>query len=251
VVAATVRAIQLLGRQFVYARTISDAMDEAKRPAQAPLEHAAPGLRFSYDMLGEGARTEAAMPSYLAAYQRAIAVIAAAPPSPAPGREAATSISIKLSRAVLRATKTRQRERVFAELLPRVWTLVEAAAAANINLAIDAEESERLELSLDLHGGSWPRAWRSTFRSGAASAWRCRPTRPAAWNWWTRWRPSRARRHGGLRFMVRLVKGAYWDGEVKRAQEGGLPGYPVFTHKQPHRHLLPRLRAGADRPCTT
>ena len=144
VVAATLRAIQLLGRQFVLGRSIGEAMDEADRQRQG---HAA--LRFSYDMLGEGARTERDAERYLAAYTGAVDAIARS----RSGRRAlqdgpavADGISIKLS-ALFSRYEELQRERVFAELLPRVWRLVDQAARANLNLTIDAEEVDRLELS--------------------------------------------------------------------------------------------------------
>jgi RHH-type transcriptional regulator, proline utilization regulon repressor / proline dehydrogenase / delta 1-pyrroline-5-carboxylate dehydrogenase len=220
VVAATVRAIQLLGRQFVLGRTIVEAMDEA-----AGQRKAQPQLRFSYDMLGEGARTEADAERYLASYRHAIAAIAG-------GRVAATpmqadGISIKLS-ALFSRYEEAQRERVFATLVPRVWSLVEAAARANLNLTVDAEECDRLELSLDVFealagriGAAFPQ-WQGFGLALQAYQTRALAVVDAV--------AAIARRHE-LRFMVRLVKGAYWDGEVKRAQEAGLPGYPVFTLK--------------------
>ncbi len=220
VVAATVRAIQLLGRQFVLGRTIAEAMDEA-----AGQRRAQPGLRFSYDMLGEGARTERDAERYLAAYRHAIEALGG-------GRVAATpmeadGISIKLS-ALFSRYEDAQRERVFATLLPRVWSLMEQAAAANLNLTIDAEESDRLELSLDLFEALAERvAARFPQWAGFGLAIQAYQTRALET---VDEVAAIARRHG-LRFMVRLVKGAYWDGEVKRAQEAGLPGYPVFTHK--------------------
>jgi len=142
VVAATVRAIQLLGRQFVLGRSIREAMDEASSARKG-----LPALRFSYDMLGEGARTEADAARYHASYVNAIRSIAGEKPAASP--EGADGISIKLS-ALFSRYEDAQRERVFAELLPRVWALIELAAPANINLTIDAEESDRLELSLDV-----------------------------------------------------------------------------------------------------
>jgi RHH-type proline utilization regulon transcriptional repressor/proline dehydrogenase/delta 1-pyrroline-5-carboxylate dehydrogenase len=220
VVAATVRAIQLLGRQFVLGRTIGEAMDEA-----ASQRKAMSNLRFSYDMLGEGARTERDAERYLASYRNAIEAIAAGRTAASP--MVADGISIKLS-ALFSRYEDAQRERVFNELLPRVWTLVELAAAANINLTIDAEESDRLELSLDVLDALAERiAARFPAWQGFGLAVQAYQTRALAV---VDEVAAIARRHG-LRFMVRLVKGAYWDGEIKRAQEGGLPGYPVFTHK--------------------
>ncbi len=220
VVAATVRAIQLLGRQFVLGRSIKEAIGEA-----ASARKALSGLRFSYDMLGEGARTEADAQRYLASYLNAIHTIAKG--SSGQGPEVADGISIKLSALFSRYEDT-QRERVFAELLPRVWQLIEPAARADINLTIDAEESDRLELSLDVLdalsariAGEFPQ-WRGF--GLAVQAYQTRALQVVE-------EVARIARAHGLRFMVRLVKGAYWDGEIKRAQEQGLSGYPVFTHK--------------------
>ena len=230
VVAATVRAIQLLGRQFVLGRTIAEAMGEA-----AGQRKALPNLRFSYDMLGEGARTERDAERYLASYRQAIEAIAGGRVAASPndhqaagrGPREANGISIKLS-ALFSRYEDSQRERVFIELLPRVRQLVERAAAANLNLTIDAEESDRLELSLDVFEALAEEiAARFPQWAGFGLAVQAYQTRALAV---VDEVAAIARRHG-LRFMVRLVKGAYWDGEVKRAQEAGLPGYPVFTHK--------------------
>jgi RHH-type transcriptional regulator, proline utilization regulon repressor / proline dehydrogenase / delta 1-pyrroline-5-carboxylate dehydrogenase len=226
VVGATVRAIQLLGRQFVLGRTITEAMGEADAQRRE-----IKSLRYSYDMLGEGARTERDAERYLKSYRNAIATITAI--SGGPGGRAAASpmagdgISIKLS-ALFSRYEDAQRERVFAELLPRVTSLVEQAARANINLTIDAEESDRLELSLDILdvlaqdvAARFP-GWQGLGLAVQAYQTRALEVVDEV--------AAIARRHG-LHFMVRLVKGAYWDGEIKRAQEAGLPGYPVFTHK--------------------
>ena len=221
VVAATVRAIQLLGRQFVLGRNIAEAMGEA-----ASARRQQPLLRFSYDMLGEGARTEADARRYQAAYVHAIEAIAKGQRPSTP--MAADGISIKLS-ALFSRYEVLQRERVFAELLPRVWQLVELAANANINLTIDAEEVDRLELSLDVLEAvaariaeAYPQ-WQGFGLAVQAYQTRALAVVDAV--------ADIARKYG-LRFMVRLVKGAYWDGEIKRAQELGLNAYPVFTHKQ-------------------
>jgi len=221
VVAATVRAIQLLGRQFVLGRTIQEAMAEADGQRKA-----LKNLRFSYDMLGEGARTERDAERYLASYRNAISAISAGKVAASP--MAADGISIKLS-ALFSRYEDAQRERVFAELLPRVQGLVDQAAQANLNLTIDAEESDRLEISLDLldtlaaHIAKHHPQWQ-----GFGLAVQAYQTRALA----VVDEVARIAKAHGLRFMVRLVKGAYWDGEVKRAQEAGLPGYPVFTHKE-------------------
>jgi RHH-type proline utilization regulon transcriptional repressor/proline dehydrogenase/delta 1-pyrroline-5-carboxylate dehydrogenase len=220
VVAATVRAIQLLGRQFVLGRSIKEAMGEA---VAARKGHA--GLRFSYDMLGEGARTEADAQRYLASYLNAIHTIAASKTAADP--QGADGISIKLSALFSRYEET-QRERVFAELLPRVWQLIEPAARADLNLTIDAEESDRLELSLDVFGALAQRIAASFPQWNgfglAVQAYQTRALQVVE-------EVARIARTNRLCFMVRLVKGAYWDGEIKRAQELGLAGYPVFTHK--------------------
>ncbi|RZL98969.1 MAG: bifunctional proline dehydrogenase/L-glutamate gamma-semialdehyde dehydrogenase PutA, partial [Variovorax sp.] len=136
--------------------------------------------------------------------------------------------SIKLS-ALFSRYEVLQRERVFAELLPRVWQLIELAAEADINLTIDAEEVDRLELSLDVLDALAARiAMRYPQWRGFGLAVQAYQTRALAV---VDEVAAIARKHG-LRFMVRLVKGAYWDGEIKRAQELGLAHYPVFTHKQ-------------------
>jgi len=220
VVAATVRAIQLLGRQFVLGRTIGEAMDEA-----AAQRKAQPRLTFSYDMLGEGARTELDAERYLASYRHALRSIAGGRVAASP--MAADGISIKLS-ALFSRYEDAQRERVAAVLLPRVRLLVDEAAAANLNLTIDAEESDRLELSLALfeqlaaHIAATHPQWQGF--GLAVQAYQTRALEVVD-------EVARIAQTHGLRFMVRLVKGAYWDGEIKRAQEAGLPGYPVFTHK--------------------
>ena len=222
VVAATVRAIQLLGRQFVLGRHIAEAMGEA-----ASARKGQPGLRYSYDMLGEGARTDADAQRYLASYLKAIQAIAQAAPAALRGPQARDGISIKLS-ALFARYEDAQRERVFAELLPRVWQLVEPAALADINLTIDAEESDRLELSLEVFDALAARIGREFPQwQGFGLAVQAYQTRALA----VVDEVARIAAAHGLRFMVRLVKGAYWDGEIKRAQEGGYAGYPVFTHK--------------------
>jgi len=221
VVAATLRAVQLLGRQFVLGQTIGEGMKEASaaRKKQA-------NLQFSYDMLGEGARTAADALRYQASYENAIAAIAqGADPARHPAQN--DGISIKLS-ALHPRYEDAQHERVMNELVPRVWTLCRAAAAANLNLTIDAEEVERLELSLNVfealaalvaeHCPQWQGL------GLAMQAYQTRAVELIA-------HIAALARHHKIRFMCRLVKGAYWDAEIKRAQEQGLPAYPVFTHK--------------------
>jgi RHH-type transcriptional regulator, proline utilization regulon repressor / proline dehydrogenase / delta 1-pyrroline-5-carboxylate dehydrogenase len=222
VVAATVRAIQLLGRQFVLGRSIKEAMGEAAAARKGNAD-----LRFSYDMLGEGARTEADAERYLASYRNAIDAIAKGGAKEQGGPEAADGISIKLS-ALFSRYEDAQRGRVFAELLPRVWSLIEPAAAADINLTIDAEESDRLELSLDVLAALAERV-ATTFPQWRGFGLAVQAYQTRAFD--VIGEVARIARAHRLRMMVRLVKGAYWDGEIKRAQEQGLGGYPVFTHK--------------------
>ena len=231
VVAATVRAIQLLGRQFVLGRDIGEAMAEANTQRAAiaqPVKQRKdlPALRFSYDMLGEGARTEVDAKRYLASYSHAIQAIAAGRKSASP--MLGDGISIKLS-ALFSRYEDAQRERVMHELLPRVQGLIDLAAPAQLNLTIDAEESDRLELSLEIMAAlagyvatRYPQ-WQGF--GLAVQAYQTRALEVVD-------EVARLARAHQLHFMVRLVKGAYWDGEIKRAQEGGLPGYPVFTQKQ-------------------
>jgi RHH-type proline utilization regulon transcriptional repressor/proline dehydrogenase/delta 1-pyrroline-5-carboxylate dehydrogenase len=222
VVAATVRALQLLGRQFVLGRSIGEALAEAGAQRRAQ-----PRLRYSFDMLGEGARCAADAERYFGAYHGAIAAIAAARPQGATPQDG-DGISIKLS-ALFPRYEEAQRARVFAELLPRVVALADAAAAADLNLTIDAEESDRLELSLALFDALAAQLARTQPRwSGLGLAVQAYQTRATAV---VDAVAAVARAHG-LRLMVRLVKGAYWDGEVKRAQELGLDGYPVYTRKR-------------------
>jgi RHH-type transcriptional regulator, proline utilization regulon repressor / proline dehydrogenase / delta 1-pyrroline-5-carboxylate dehydrogenase len=229
VVAATLRAVQLLGHQFVLGQTIAEAMKVADSTRKK-----IPNLRFSYDMLGEGARTDADALNYLASYKNAIASIATqAINTPARGTNEHKNtaqndgISIKLS-ALHPRYEDAQHSRVMAELVPRVWGLCEQAAKANINLTIDAEEVDRLELSLDVfealaaqvaeHFPHW---------EGFGLAMQAYQTRALEL---VEHVTSLARRYK-IKLMCRLVKGAYWDSEIKRAQELGLPHYPVFTHK--------------------
>jgi len=230
VVAATVRAIQLLGRQFVLGRHIDEALDEATRQRRDQ-----PRLRFSFDMLGEGARTERDALRYLASYDKAIRAIVARhhdAASGAPDTDGSAlerdGISIKLSALHPRCEDAHQ-ARVMAELVPRLTPLLDLAAGADISLTIDAEESDRLELSLQVfdalaaHVQQHAPRWRGF--GLAVQAYQTRVLEVID-------EVARIARARQLQFMVRLVKGAYWDGEIKRAQEAGLEGYPVFTHKQ-------------------
>jgi RHH-type transcriptional regulator, proline utilization regulon repressor / proline dehydrogenase / delta 1-pyrroline-5-carboxylate dehydrogenase len=226
VVAATLRAVTLLGKQFVLGQTIEDAQEVAQTARRAQ-----PHIVFSYDMLGEGAHTARDAQRYLDSYTNAIKSIAAyARKHWANGQndpQHSDGISIKLSALHPRYEHT-QHARVMAELVPRVWGLCALAAQAQINLTIDAEEVDRLELSLDVFeslaekiAAHYPR-WQ-----GFGLALQAYQTRALEL---VQHVAALARKHR-LRFMCRLVKGAYWDAEIKRAQELGLPHYPVFTHK--------------------
>ncbi len=221
VVAATLRAVQLLGRQFVLGQNMAEAMQEADaaRKQQG-------ALTYSYDMLGEGARTDADALRYLKSYSDAIAFIASHTDSThAP--EHNDGISIKLS-ALHPRYEDAQSQRVLDELVPRVWTLCELAARANINLTIDAEEVDRLELSLEVFDALLQRvAQHFPLWAGFGLALQSYQTRSLEL---IEHLTATARQYK-VRLMCRLVKGAYWDAEIKRAQEMGLPCYPVFTHK--------------------
>ncbi|APW41431.1 L-glutamate gamma-semialdehyde dehydrogenase [Rhodoferax saidenbachensis] len=220
VVAATLRAVQLLGRQFVLGQTMAEAVKEADVARKRI------GVRFSYDMLGEGARTDEDALRYLKSYKDAIEFIAART-NQTGALEQNDGISIKLS-ALHPRYEDAQSPRVMAELVPRVWDLCDAAARANINLTIDAEEVDRLELSLEVLEALTARvaqhhpAW--TGFGLAMQAYQTRALELIE-------HVAVLGRKYKLRLMCRLVKGAYWDAEIKRAQEQGLPHYPVFTHK--------------------
>ena len=207
-------AMRIMGRQFVMGRTI----DEALKRAGESLE-----WRYSFDMLGEAARTAADAARYLEAYHKAIEAIGRA--SNGQGPIAANGISIKLS-ALHPRYEAAQSERVMKELVPRLLGLTEAAKRWDIGLTVDAEEADRLDLSLDVMaavvGHPSLGAWQGF---GLAMQGYQKRAVPLV-DWLVELARSRRRR-----LMVRLVKGAYWDAEIKRGQERGLAGYPVFTRK--------------------
>ncbi len=213
---AVLAAMRILGRQFVMGRTI----DEALGRARAAEHH---GYRHSYDMLGEAARTAQDAERYHAAYAQAIAAIGVA--SGGRAVEAAPGISVKLS-ALHPRYEMAQRDRVMRELLPRLTDLADQARRAGIGFTVDAEEADRLELSLDLiealAGAPEARGW-----DGLGLAVQAYQKRAPAMIDWLADLAARTRR----RLMVRLVKGAYWDSEIKRAQERGLATYPAYTRK--------------------
>ncbi|HLT27615.1 MAG TPA: trifunctional transcriptional regulator/proline dehydrogenase/L-glutamate gamma-semialdehyde dehydrogenase [Zeimonas sp.] len=210
------RAMRLLGEQFVAGRTIEEALARARRREAA-------GFLHSYDMLGEAALTDEDALRYHAAYEAAIDAIGEA--SDGRGVCAGPGVSIKLSALHPRYTRT-QYARVVDELYPRLRALALRARAWDIGLNIDAEEAARLDLSLDLLERLCAEPglarWDGVGFVVQAYQKRCLPV--------VDWLVELARR-SGRRLMVRLVKGAYWDSEIKRAQVDGLDGYPVFTRK--------------------
>ena len=210
-------AMRIMGHQFVMGRTIGDALKRA-----AGGEGAA--YRFSFDMLGEAALTAADSQRYLEAYHAGIRAIAAADRKPE-SIFAADSISVKLS-ALFPRYEFAKRDRVLEELTPRVLELAVAARKSGVGLTVDAEEADRLQISLEL--------FERVFRDEALAGWDGFGVAVQSYLKRgldaCRWIVALAEETGRC-IPVRLVKGAYWDAEIKRAQENGLDGYPVFTRK--------------------
>ncbi|MBO9433437.1 bifunctional proline dehydrogenase/L-glutamate gamma-semialdehyde dehydrogenase PutA [Ruegeria sp. R13_0] len=210
------RAMKEMGRQFVLGETIQSAMDRA-----SGME--AKGYTYSYDMLGEAARTEADAARYHLSYSRAIAAIAGA--CTHEDIRANPGISVKLS-ALHPRYELAQEARVMDELVPRLRALALLAKAAGMGLNVDAEEADRLSLSLQVI--------EEVMAEPALAGWDGFGIVVQAYG------PraglvldtlyDMAQRHD-RKLMVRLVKGAYWDTEIKRAQVEGVDGFPVFTHK--------------------
>ena len=209
------QAMRLLGHQFVLGETIEDALSRGKDARRK-------GYRHSFDMLGEGARTAADAEHYFASYSHAIEAIGSAARGELPGRP---GISVKLS-ALHPRYVARQRERVMRELAPRLIELCRAAKEHQLNLTVDAEEADRLELSLDVFARLLAEPSLAGW-DGLGLAVQAYQKRAVAVIDWLADAADAANR----RLMVRLVKGAYWDTEVKRAQERGLADFPVFTRK--------------------
>ncbi|HJE25335.1 MAG TPA: bifunctional proline dehydrogenase/L-glutamate gamma-semialdehyde dehydrogenase PutA [Methylorubrum populi] len=214
--AAAYQAMRVMGGQFV----LAEGIDAALRRAGSGESRR---LRYSFDMLGEGARTAEDADGYREAYATAIRRI---------GREAGNAalparpgISVKLSALHPRYAPT-QRERVMHELVPVVLDLARSARAHDLNFTLDAEEAERLELSLAVFAmilaDPTLRGWDGFGLAIQAYSKRCLPVIDHV---------AALAAHHERRLMVRLVKGAYWDTEVKLAQIQGLSGYPVFTRK--------------------
>jgi RHH-type proline utilization regulon transcriptional repressor/proline dehydrogenase/delta 1-pyrroline-5-carboxylate dehydrogenase len=211
---ATRQAMRLLGSHFVLGQTIEDALARAAGNRR---------FRYSFDMLGEGARTMEDADRYFDSYAAAIRAIGAtAGNAMLPARP---GISVKLS-ALHPRYEAVSSDRVMAELVPRALDLARLAKAHDLNFTVDAEEADRLELSLDVIG----RVLADPSLAGwegfglAVQAYQKRAGAVIAWLAETAHALDR-------KLMVRLVKGAYWDSEVKRAQERGLADYPVFTRK--------------------
>lgn len=214
---AVAQAMKEMGRQFVLGETIEAAMKRAS-------ELEAKGYTYSYDMLGEAARTEGDARRYHLAYSKAITAIAAA----AKGDDirANPGISVKLS-ALHPRYEVAKRERVMAELVPRVRALAGLAKAAGLGFNIDAEEADRLALSLEVIEAVLSDASLAGW-DGFGVVVQAYGRRAGAVIDWLYGLAERLDR----KIMVRLVKGAYWDAEVKRAQVLGLTSFPVFTRKQ-------------------
>ncbi len=209
------QAMKEMGRQFVLGRDIDEAQKEAR-------SYMARGYTYSYDMLGEAARTDADARRYCDSYANAIASIARACQGDVrknPG------ISVKLS-ALHARYEYGQKDRVMAELVPRALSLAKQAAAANMGFNIDAEEQDRLDLSLDVIEAilSDPELAGWDGFGVVVQAFGKRASQTLDWLYALACKLDR-------RIMVRLVKGAYWDAEIKRAQVMGLDGFPVFTRK--------------------
>jgi len=213
------QAMRVLGHQFVMGRTIEEALERTAGGRER-------AYRYSFDMLGEAAITRVDAERYLQKYREAIGALGrhlAASPAPLPARP---GISVKLS-ALHPRYELAQRTRVLQELVPQLIELVRLARDAGVGLTVDAEESDRLELSLQLIDAVLASAVSAGYPGFGLAVQAYQKRAGAVLDWLA----GRARALG-RRITVRLVKGAYWDSEIKRAQERGLAGYPVFTRKQ-------------------
>jgi RHH-type proline utilization regulon transcriptional repressor/proline dehydrogenase/delta 1-pyrroline-5-carboxylate dehydrogenase len=213
---AITQAMIILGKQFVLGRNIDEALSESKKGKNSH-------YRYSFDMLGEAALTADDADKYFQAYTDAITAIA----EQANATEVHNNpgISVKLS-ALHPRYEHSQHDRVMAELLPRLKTLAAQACAANIGFTIDAEEADRLELSLDLIEAVICDSELARWQGFGVVVQAYSKQAPVVIDWLT----QLARTHN-RRMTVRLVKGAYWDYEIKQAQMLGLENYPVYTRK--------------------
>ena len=211
------QGMKLMAEQFVMGRNIDEAIARTRDDDQKTFRH-------SFDMLGEAAMTSADAERYFEAYRAAIGRIAASV-APGVGVFDAPGISVKLS-ALHPRYELAHKERVFAEMLPKLIVLTQLARDGGIGLTFDAEETERLELSLEL----FARVFGDSQFAGyeglglAVQAYQKRAIHVIDWL------IALSHQHK-RRMMTRLVKGAYWDTEIKRAQMQGFTGYPVFTRK--------------------
>jgi len=213
---ATRQAMRVLGHHFVLGETISEALSRASKSA-------AHGYRHSFDMLGEGARTAADAKRYWRAYADAIEAIGKAAGSA--GLPDRMGISVKLSALHPRYHATHH-ERVMRELVPDLLSLAQKAKAHDLNFTVDAEEADRLELSLDVVDAVFADRSLAGWDGFGLAIQAYQKRAPAVID-----HIDALCRRLGRRMMVRLVKGAYWDTEIKLAQQHGLADYPVYTRK--------------------
>lgn len=213
---ALTTAMKFLADQFVMGETIDSALHRA-------LPHMAKGIRYSFDMLGEGARTAADAETYYLAYKQAIDAIGANQAKHKFLRP--SGISVKLS-ALHPRYEMAQRERVMKELLPRVAALVEQAMQYDIPLTIDAEEADRLQLSLEIAEALIDRVKLGNWAGLGFAVQAYQKRAPAVIDFLVA-----LARNKQSKIHIRLVKGAYWDSEIKRAQERGWSDFPVYTRK--------------------
>jgi RHH-type proline utilization regulon transcriptional repressor/proline dehydrogenase/delta 1-pyrroline-5-carboxylate dehydrogenase len=210
------RAVKIMGEQFVIGKSIEDALNNSS-------DLQAKGYKYSYDMLGEEAITATDAAAYYSSYMHAIDTIGKA--NTHTNVSSAAGISVKLS-ALYPRYEWRKRDKVFQELFPKLLELALAAKKWNLGFTIDAEEAERLDLSLDIIA--------ALIADPSLQGWQGLGLAVQAYQ-------KRAplvidyiidlARKNNRRLMLRLVKGAYWDSEIKASQERGLIGYPVFTRK--------------------
>ncbi|CAG4977646.1 bifunctional proline dehydrogenase/L-glutamate gamma-semialdehyde dehydrogenase PutA [Novilysobacter luteus] len=212
------QAMKIMGHQFVMGRTIGEALARSRKGVNA-------SYRYSYDMLGEAALTEADAQRYLQAYRDAIAAIGSSGDFHSADVFGTPSISVKLS-ALHPRYEHAKRARVLAELTPRVLELAQLAKQHGIGFTVDAEEADRLELSLDVFAGAYADGSLDGWEGCGLAVQAYQKRAPEVIDFIA----HLARQHG-RRIPVRLVKGAYWDTEIKRAQVDCHPGYPVFTRK--------------------
>src|SRR5690348_16888881 len=210
------QAMRIMGQQFIMGRDIKSALARAQRNGNA-------AYRYSFDMLGEAALTQSAADTYLDAYRNAIDAVGRHPK--AGDVLEAPSISVKLS-ALHPRYEVAKRSRVLDELVPRLLDLSQQAMARGIGLTVDAEEAARLELSLDVLHKVFTHSSLEGWNGFGLAVQAYQKRAPFVLDWL-----AETARAAGRRWCVRLVKGAYWDAEIKLAQELGLSGYPVYTRK--------------------